>query len=148
MNLYISSRYITHSLCAPSLLFVLQMMILIKCSMLQAKINPFYKPTRDLQVMAGKLPLHTYFLAFGLKWILLVTRFCLLLALMMKKLKSLSPQFLNLDVRMIDVCFNMYEQEFCFNCILAIDAIVCTIDRSTGCLFRLLIWMHKSSFQI
>lgn len=101
-----------------------------------------------IEVMAGKLPLHTYFLAFGLKWILLVTRFCLLLALMMKKLKSLSPQFLNLDVRMIDVCFNMYEQEFCFNCILAIDAIVCTIDRSTGCLFRLLIWMHKSSFQI
>lgn len=34
---------------------------------------------------------------------------------------------------MIDVCFNIYEQEFCFKCILIIDAIVCTIDRSTGC---------------
>nr|ACU20469.1 unknown [Glycine max] len=38
-----------------------------------------------IEVMAGKLPLHTYFLAFGLKWILLVTRFCRLLALMKKK---------------------------------------------------------------
>lgn len=97
------------------------------------EINHFLINPHELQLMAVKLLQHTYFLAFGLKLILLVTRFCPPWGLMMKTLKSSSLQFLNQDVRMIDVCFNMNEQEFCFKCILIIDAIVCTIDRSTGC---------------
>lgn len=49
------------------------------------------------------LPQHTYCLAFGLKWIPLSIKYCPPLALMMKKLKSWSPQFLNQGIlRMID----------------------------------------------